>query len=293
MDAIGNNYKKIKLQEDIIYLNEKFKSNEPFAIGKIGFNELKSIECYLNRKIFTDETKFKLFTNNGIFPQTDDFRIKYVDEMVKIIPFMDAMPHWVNEHLDNIAKHLKDFEINFIDKKSPNCRIIEMKSLEPYYSINPWSKHLEGKKVLVISPFAETIKKQYEKRKLLWEDKTVLPDFDLKTLKHQLSPALGIPSVYEDWVQMITDLKRNIEQTHFDVALIGTGGTSLPLVVFCKQLGKQAIHLGGALQILFGIKGNRWLNKPHINCFFNEHWVRPSGDEVPENYMINENGCYW
>jgi hypothetical protein len=92
---------------------------------------------------------------------------------------------------------------------------------------------------------------------------------------------------------MLADIKRKIELINFDIALIGTGGSSLPLAVHCKQLGKQAIHLGGALQILFGIKGYRWDNKPHVSCFYNDHWIRPNGDEIPKDYKLNEEGCYW
>ena len=41
----------------------------------------------------------------------------------------------------------------------------------------------------------------------------------------------------------------------FDVALIGCGAYGFPLAAKLKTAGKQAIHLGGVLQALFGIKG--------------------------------------
>ena len=44
----------------------------------------------------------------------------------------------------------------------------------------------------------------------------------------------------------------------FDVAIIGCGAYGMPLAAMLKQAGKQAIHLGGATQLLFGIKGKRW-----------------------------------
>ena len=56
---------------------------------------------------------------------------------------------------------------------------------------------------------------------------------------------------------------------------------------------KSSIHLGGATQILFGIKGHRWDTHDVISSFYNDHWVRPSKEETPEKAKINEEGCYW
>lgn len=79
----------------------------------------------------------------------------------------------------------------------------------------------------------------------------------------------------------------------FDVAIIGCGAYGFPLAARLKAAGKQAIHLGGAVQIMFGIIGARWYAVPEVRKLFNEHWVHPATDEVPENAKIVEGGCYW
>lgn len=276
----------MKVNSSFIY--DFIKSNAPFAIGKIGMNELRTLRCrILNIKKLEERSNYYLYVNNGVFPQSEKAVLDFVKVMIETIPFMDALPFWA------VNGPLIDFEKQWIPKVAPKCKIIEVKNYEPYYSDNPWSQHLEGKKVLVISPFTDSIIKQYQKRNLLWQDQRVLPDFELKTLKHQNSPALGVPSIYDNWIEMLEDLKRKIELIDFDIALIGTGASSLPLAVHCKKIGKQAIHLGGALQILFGIKGKRWDNKPHISCFYNEHWIRLSDEEIPKDYKLMEDGCYW
>ena len=59
-------------------------------------------------------------------------------------------------------------------------------------------------------------------------------------------------------------------------------------------MGKKAIHLGGATQILFGIKGKRWEERSkYISSLMNEHWVRPSSNEQIKNMKKIEEGCYW
>jgi hypothetical protein len=35
------------------------------------------------------------------------------------------------------------------------------------------------------------------------------------------------------------------------------------------------VHLGGATQRLFGIRGKRWDERPFFQNLYNEHWTRP------------------
>jgi hypothetical protein len=84
-----------------------------------------------------------------------------------------------------------------------------------------------------------------------------------------------------------------INKIEFDTAVIGAGAYGFPLAAHVKRLGKQAIHLGGASQLLFGIRGNRWDNNPAINRFYNEHWVKPLTSETPRNSYVVEKACYW
>jgi hypothetical protein len=66
-----------------------------------------------------------------------------------------------------------------------------------------------------------------------------------------------------------------------------------PLAAHVKRMGKKAIHMGGATQILFGIKGKRWDTHPVIGAMYNEHWVRPALEDVPQQANKVEGGCYW
>ncbi|MBK6274009.1 MAG: hypothetical protein IPF58_04575 [Saprospirales bacterium] len=51
--------------------------------------------------------------------------------------------------------------------------------------------------------------------------------------------------------------------------------------------------MGGATQILFGIKGKRWDNFPAIKNLYNEYWNRPLLSEKPEGFNLLENGTFW
>ena len=66
-----------------------------------------------------------------------------------------------------------------------------------------------------------------------------------------------------------------------------------PLAAYVKSIGKKAIHLGGATQMLFGIKSKSWEDDSRFHYLINEHWVRPKETERPANYKQVEGGRYW
>lgn len=91
-------------------------------------------------------------------------------------------------------------------------------------------------------------------------------------------------------------MQDDISHIDFDIALIGCGAYGMPLGAFIKsQMHKKAIHMGGTLQILFGIKGKRWEENGYDYQYklYNEYWVRPTDDLKPKNYKDVEGGCYW
>lgn len=194
--------------------------------------------------------------------------------------------------LDIAAMLMNRDEDYFFHKYAENPDYICLTTLEPYYAENPWSAALRGKKVLVISPFAETIEAQYDNRSKLFKNQNILPDFELVTLKAVQSLGDNTEG-FETWFDALSHMEEAIKSFDFDIALIGCGAYSFPLAVFIKKQGKQAIVMGGALQILFGIKGKRWDNHQFISKLYNSHWVRPMEKEIPEGASKVENGCYW
>ena len=162
----------------------------------------------------------------------------------------------------------------------------------PFFYKNPWTKVLRGKRVLVVHPFSIEIEEQYKKRTLLWENSDVLPDFELITYKAIQSIQYN-EMLLKDWFEALEKMEKDISKIDFDIAIIGCGAYGMPLASYVKNLGKQAIHLAGWVQILFGIIGKRWEDIPEVSKFFNEYWIRPYPTSVPKNSNKIENGCYW
>jgi hypothetical protein len=102
------------------------------------------------------------------------------------------------------------------------------------------------------------------------------------------------PPMHPDWHAALDDLRAGIADTSFDVCLIGAGAWSLPLCSFVREtLQRPAIHLGGGLQILFGVRGKRWERHPFIKRLFNDNWIRPFPHERPAKNWKIDGGAYW
>jgi hypothetical protein len=155
----------------------------------------------------------------------------------------------------------------------------------------PWSMHLEGKKVLVIAGFAESIMKQHQRTSQIFNSDPY-PKFQLEVIKAPLSAGRDSVSV-NNWFENLGTMELQMSIIDFDIALISAGAYSYPLALKAKELGKIGIHCGGGLQLFFGIMGGRWENDSIVRSKLNEYWIRPSRDETPENAKGVEGGCYW
>jgi len=286
-------FKVLDFLSSAVKLHDAFANNKPFMAGKLGNCELMCCYNFLRAKhanqnpiewlpVIVDE----IFYNAGVFPQTEQARIAFVEEITNALKVADYVAAWNNG--------LAEFEKRLILSNNPNATLIDLCALEPFYSGIPWSQYLKDKNVLVVSPFVKTIEQQYKQREKLWKSPLVLPNFNLLTLYHPTSKGIsGDSNKYNTWIEMIGDIKEKMDLINYDVCIVGTGASSLPICAHAKLSGKQSVHLGGPTQILFGIKGKRWDEAPNINVFYNENWVRPAQEEVPEGFKRIEAGCYW
>jgi hypothetical protein len=100
-----------------------------------------------------------------------------------------------------------------------------------------------------------------------------------------------------DWHDEIEIFYRKLEKItdEYDVALVSAGGYGNIICNKIFSFKKQAIYVGGVLQMLFGISGNRWFVERGLTTglYLNENWVRPKLCERPAGCEKIENKCYW
>lgn len=224
------------------------------------------------------------WTNSGIFPTDDAALDRFCEFYLSRLRLVDVLGVWFNPGEDRIVRQF-----------CPQARLVQLEALNPLLHEVPWSATLAGKRVLVIHPFASTIERQYrERRESLFANPNVLPKFELLTLK-AVQTIGGDSAGFASWFDALASMLEQVRAMEFDVAVIGAGAYGLPLAAAIKEMGRQAVQLGGQTQLLFGIRGRRWETESpdDIAPLMNEYWVRPSTEETPTNADAVEGGCYW
>ncbi len=288
--ACNYNYgKKVySIEEGNRLLVEGIKTGKPFMacrLGAVEINMLADLEAHkLGLKPFLNKNRWNALNNNaGFFPNDIHYAKAFGERYFQLMPEADLVAVWYNE-----------FEDYLIRKYSNRAELTELCALEPWYtSEKPWTEALQDKKVLVIHPFSDTIRSQYEKREKLFPGTNILPNIELKTIKAVQTMADQVDDRFSNWFEALDYMHEETKKIDYNVAIIGCGAYGLPLAAMIKQDGKIAIHMGGATQLLFGIKGKRWDKHPEISKLFNDSWVRPGEKEQFDSQKLIENGCYW
>lgn len=271
------------IDDSAYIIKNELNKDKPSLITRFGTVELDIMRQFVNRKsrkinyVCTDN----MSTLAGFFPIDTYHLTRFSSEMLEILPDVDVLGI---RHLDEEFEAIKMF--------MPKTKLIDIYSYEIHrYGKNPWTKALEGKRVLVISPFEATIREQYKKRKSIHKSADFLPEFELKTLKAVQGFANSKENLpFKTWFEALDFMKEQINNIDFDIAVIGAGAYGMFLAHHCKLMGKKAIHSGGATQLIFGIAGQRW-----DECnIYNEHWTRPIRDELPKGAeKVRPVDSYW
>lgn len=301
-----------QVANDMIY--DLLSSDHPCMIARFGATEINCINNYLCvhsdkstwqkwLDYITDDThtpwwnkdQFHLMSiYSGIFPESQDIAERFSRQYLEDMQEIDMLACF--QYLETKMSMHHSFAK------------VELEMLYPFYVDRPWTRILKGKRVLVIHPFDRTIRQQYARRACLFDNPDVLPDFELITLK-AVQTVAGNKTEFGDWFEALRYMEDQIDAIDFDIALIGCGAYGLPLAAYIKRKGKKAVHIGGGLQLLFGILGRRWVEcypvetplhyRPGIainidySPLFNSNWIYPLRIDTPANAQAVEGACYW
>lgn len=286
---------------DFVYrqIAAALQNGNGFALGKFGTVELGCVVSYLYQgkwntadyknflrgypvPLFYEKEIMRMQNNAGLFPATKEVADRFCELMKQDMRQVDTLASyaWCERYVSDYITQ---------------CSTVNLDGYyAPFLYERPWTGILEGKRVLVIHPFAASIKSQYAKRELLFDNPNVLPQFQSLRVIQAVQSIAGNDCGFPDWFAALEYMKKEMEREDFDVALIGCGAYGFPLTVHAKRLGKIGIHLAGWTQMLFGIYGKRWLtDQPQYARFINDNWTRPVQTETPAGFNKVEGGCYW
>jgi len=285
-EGFDNGKRKSKPLDDLCakeLLRHMVKKEEPFLFSRWGGIEGNIVYSQL-AGIFIESEIVTLKNNAGFYPLDKPSIHKFVECSINAADKIDMLLAGI--WCGRVEELYRMY--------SPNAILVRDEIELPFWDDIPWTSALKGKSVLVIHPFAPLIEKQYMHRDKLFQISDVLPEMNL--IAYQAVQSMNGSTEYASWFDALEKMKSDISKIDFDIALIGCGAYGMPLGAFIKaEMHKTAIHMGGCLQLFFGIKGKRWEHPSYgyNHKLYNEYWVRPTDDLKPQNYKSVENGCYW
>lgn len=280
LDYIGMDLKSEMDGNELI--GQMLQFNTPFMVGRFGAVEMHCVYRWMNKQPYSTQERDQALYAAGIFPNDDETLGRFCEIYTQSMKQCDCLGVW---EVTGEKKAVKMY--------APTAKLVPSRSIEPYYHKHPWSAHLKGKKVLIVHPFVGTIKEQLKNSDKIWQQSDMLPKFKSVAFVKAVQSNAGAKPSQKDWIEALEYMKQEIAKQDFDVAIIGAGAYGFPLAAYVKSIGKQAIQMSGATQILFGIKGKRWDSHPVISNFYNEYWTRPSEKEKPPLIQKVEGGSYW
>lgn len=273
---------------------------EGALIGRNGTIELETILFRLYQakpnEAYPQHITRRIELHAGVWPATKSNLDRWVFQMLEAIRLTDVIvAGWYAPLAEPESIMLRDTNLH-----APR---IPLRSLEPYY-VEPekrWTILLAGHKVAIVNAFAKTAVEQVKYRDEIWPVATnsLLPsNVEWVPIGTGYAPSLAQgsaewPSTIQSWDVAVSSTVRRVIQSGAKIALIGCGGLGMLIGCELKKRGIIAIVMGGATQVLFGIKGNRWAKHDVIQHFWNDAWVYPKQEETPAGANLIEGGCYW
>lgn len=290
------------VQEGNRIIKKNIKNDCIILLYRIGGTEAGCIMQYLHPESGNkNERMLAASRESGVFPPREDVYDKFINLTIEAIKlstiFTDMTPlNWPQVRV--LGKEL-----------TPEAVRVTWYSTVSYWegdgqppmdtTHTSWIEALQDKVVLVVSMFHVTGPKQF------YRSDSRLPRF--KELKWIIPPqaygfenAAVVPFGWENgktWVDAFEETKKEIAKAgYFDMALLSCGSFGGPLQSYIYSLNRSSIYLGGSLQALFGIRGNRW--EEFLRNWLESHpedkdwWVKPDRSERPRFCNVVENCPY-
>jgi hypothetical protein len=277
-------------------IKDCLQQNKGCIIGRNGTIELSALLYYRKHGTFYIDHLMTLERNAGVFPLDGPALKQWAEEYEEANRICEIIAAGWYKPLEK-----QEYELLATENKG-GYACVPLRSLEPYYvgKETRWTNLLAGRRVCVVSSFVDTIQKQLHQRHMVWGEnaESILPTTtSFSFVKTGYAPVLAQGRAEwnscSTWKEAVDQVEAAVLKHKAEIVLIGCGGLGFPLAQRLKKAGKVAIVLGGAIQVLFGIKGERWKNHSVISQLWNNYWVYPSDHETPGGARGVENACYW
>jgi hypothetical protein len=296
----GTRARSIDRTQFLAELRAALEAGRGYAAGKVGNTERMVLLYGLMRERLREPVQLRAFElalanhtlrHSGIFPTDRDFLSRFADAYGEAISQLDCvglLPERPESDATLVVEHgFRGGTIPFTDQEPDRSA--------PANENRCYLPFLRGRRLLIVSPFADVLSQRAERTTFerVWS-KTGKPWFEPADVR-----ALTIPYGYspQTWARyptaldLLAEIRAQMRSVAYDVALIGAGLLGSMIAVAAKEEGCVGLSLGGHLQIVFGVNGERWRDRANWRRrYFNDAWVelpesaRPGEGESAENY---------
>jgi hypothetical protein len=273
------------------FIENKQKQDKPYFIGRVSYNEANLCGQLLSGKQPNGNLQFNMLWVAGIqFNNSQDIK-DYVKGYTSAINECEMVGVYDATWMYGPMLDFHVFMSRFMYNKPRIC----INALEPFRYMDletyRFPDLFKDKRVLIITSHADTVTQQIEKGKL-YHRKALFPECASLNVYRSVQQN-GKSNDDQSWKvhfdKMKEDLRVLTETDPYDVVLAGCGGYGMLLSNYIhKQLKKSVIYVGGAIQLYFGIKGDRWKDVEYT-----EDWIYPLDSDKPSEPDVCESGCYW
>lgn len=217
----------------------------------------------------------------GLFPADVEFYARYGKIFADSVCALDVIGISSTEDTGIELDLVKHFGLT--NPLTRNSNLHPDRSI-PDDSANCYLPYFRGKRILIVNPFGKLLAARATRETFegVWRasGKPFFEPAQVEGLEFPYGFAHETWTRYPSTLELQRKVEAEIERRDFDVALIGAGGMGIPLAAHVKRMGKVALVLGGHLQLIFGVKGKRWHDRPEWrDVYFNEWWI-----EMPQEY---------
>ena len=225
----------------------------PLLVGRLGSVEARLMgeACWRSGR-FSRVTRREAHRNAGLFPLDGASLEAAAARLQAALAQVDLLALWDSP-----------YQARLVAEREPLPRRCALSALEPWWQPQPWSAALAGRRVLVVHPFATSIERQLACPQALFADPSVLPAFELLTLRPPQTLG-GAREGYASWTAALDALVDRAAALRFDVALVGCGAYGPPLAAPIKALGRPRLPPGRPPPLPLRIRGRPWEATPRF-----------------------------
>lgn len=270
-------------------LEQALEQRRGWASGRFGNSERRYLQYPLVAAAERDPLRLRAFQTHvafqglhicGVFPGDPAFLARWSQAYLDAARQLDWIGIFAKQSLPQAAALVAAHSLG-------SARVIDHREMHydrsiPADDAGCWLPRLAGRRILLVCPFAsvlaaradrETFEAVWAKTGRRWFAPAAVEAVDFP---YGVEPATH--RRYPDAIALEHEIEAKMDAHDYDVAMIAAGGLGIPLAAHAKRQGRVGISMGGPLQVLFGVHGERWLAMADWReRYINDTWIR-----VPE-----------